>query len=826
MRAAAQNLRSENPWDARAAYIERVEIGWNGHTAIERWTPLVIWVGGGEKGFSGVVSVSFPQDSTQAARIVAPASGTPGRITPVELAVVLPRNLDEIEVKLLDQSGRMVDRVSAVTAFPTERQVQLDMFVPGNGGPVVVTGGASLLRAGLSNSKALFESGSAAGGARAAERATEKLTAEQAWFGIDVQGVDVWRLPRAEIAYEGVRALVIDVASLGKLEPRARESVQRWLVSGGRVVVVAALPGAEWRQVMPAGAEYDLVSLAEPAEMGMPAELGEKLKVGAPRMAHLLEGTAGEPATVEYVEPSGERVEAEVSGDEEVDGEGMEPESGGDSDADADSDADGGGGDEEKARESEASEPPVQEVVIPAAERVSGRLASLTPLGMRCGWSVRWVGEREGAGLLASGPVGFGRLTILGVDPERVAAIVSKAGTSAIWLEGMRDVAGKGAGASEGMDYWIGSGETTENVRAIRSGMDDLVGERSLGVGALFPLWLGLCLLAVLIGPVDAIVLKRLGARQRSWATALGWIGLISVGAGYAPTVLRAAPTTLDRVRVLDVRLAAEGNTAPLAFESGVTCLFGGRAAEVGFGGFAPGRWVRGVAASGEMSMDRRVLSPLETHQGITGSGDLARVSNLPSSVWLGQWTMRALADQGAVGSVIGGEVVRESAEAGGAAGGDIEVDVWGLPAGAMVKRASVLTGKIRRGVEVEEGGSAQQAVSEDGRWAMRFTSGMVLREMPAPPGINEYNPFAQLSVDVSQSPDALCGLPGADVRGPVMAELAASGSWALVMLVLEDDAGGVRITSEADGGRRWSLVRVLMPVSGAGVERAEGSAR
>ena len=52
----AQDRRPENPSDPSAPFIERIEFGWDGIVTDGRWTPITVWLGGGAKGFSGLLN--------------------------------------------------------------------------------------------------------------------------------------------------------------------------------------------------------------------------------------------------------------------------------------------------------------------------------------------------------------------------------------------------------------------------------------------------------------------------------------------------------------------------------------------------------------------------------------------------------------------------------------------------------------------------------------------------------------------------------------------------------------------------------------------------
>ncbi|MEK6703142.1 MAG: hypothetical protein AABZ53_12825 [Planctomycetota bacterium] len=96
----------------------KVEFGFDGAVASGRWMPVRVWLSGGEKAESGTIMVEYRQDKTQSARIVVPASTTPGKLSAVDLAVCLPSDPDVTVTFVLSLSAVVVG--SSVTAGVTE----------------------------------------------------------------------------------------------------------------------------------------------------------------------------------------------------------------------------------------------------------------------------------------------------------------------------------------------------------------------------------------------------------------------------------------------------------------------------------------------------------------------------------------------------------------------------------------------------------------------------------------------------------------------------------------------------------------------------------
>lgn len=780
----AQGERTANPRDAKAAYIERMDVGWKGHVAVERWNPVTVWLGGGEKGFTGVLRVTFVQDGTQEASIVVPVPATPGVTVPVDLCAALPRGLESISLELIDQSGDLVDRAKAITTIPGRDELPLHLEVSEAGGPIITVGPCSLLRTDLSDRalrppvRSRWDDPTG--------RSNEATSMEEAWLQLRALPIEPDRLPHSAIAYDGVSAVVIDAPELARMGSAAREALKEWLVSGGRVVVVASRVGSEWRMLLPEGEERDLVELVDAEAVELSGALRSEListqqslnlrrEEGAERDAAFFRERVEEEEDGAASSPSGEAPDGTTK---------AEPQ-------------------QEVSKEPDESSQATHAIVQPA-ERAAGRMVKPTTMGEACGWKTLWESDGGGA-MIAEGPVGFGKLTIVGVDPERWSASLSRGASSAAWLEVMRDVAEQAVLRTKGIDSWYEAGSSSDESRALRASVNDLVGDRAPSPFVFVPVWGCAAILTLLIGPVDALLLKRLRARQRSWATALGWCALVSVAAAYIPTMFRAAPTTLDRIQAVDVKLPRAGTDSPLARVVGVTSVFGGRAASVELSGFAPGTWVHGFSASGGGGGGgRRVLPPFLTVQRTVSDDATQARTNRPERLWLGQWMVRSMLDAGPFQTALGGTFRRGDASEGSA----WRITVWGLAPGKKVSSVEVDHQGDRRVLPTQ----TPAAISGEGKLTIELTAAMRADKEPARTNRNPRIEHGQLVA--GRDPSILEDLPGARERSAVIDGLGVHPRWAVVRLVIEDEAGAPTLVP-AVPGRKWSYVRICMPLTG-----------
>jgi len=140
-----------------------------------------------------------------------------------------------------------------------------------------------------------------------------------------------------------------------------------------------------------------------------------------------------------------------------------------------------------------------------------------------------------------------------------------------------------------------------------------------------------LVLLAVLIGPVDYLVLKRLDRQPWTWVTCGFWIVVFTVGAYYGVQALRGGSLQLRVVSMLD-GIAGSGQ----AWATTYSGLFAPRSQQYQFEDLARGQWWSGIAPVGRQMVyasggfgTRDIFC--EQHDG----------SNLPVALPVNIWTMQ-----------------------------------------------------------------------------------------------------------------------------------------------------------------------------------------
>jgi hypothetical protein len=150
-------------------------------------------------------------------------------------------------------------------------------------------------------------------------------------------------------------------------------------------------------------------------------------------------------------------------------------------------------------------------------------------------------------------------------------------------------------------------------------------------------------LLAVLLGPVDYLLLKKLDRLPLTWVTSAGIIALFTVGAYYGVQALRAGSMQVRAVSVVD---AVQGPGAtPAAWRTCYYGIFAPASDDYRLESAGPGQWWSGIAPS---RGDR-----YEYYERTTASRNIYCLQqdgmNTPVSVPISIWSMQCLLNESAV---------------------------------------------------------------------------------------------------------------------------------------------------------------------------------
>jgi len=273
--------------------------------------------------------------------------------------------------------------------------------------------------------------------------------------------------------------------------------------------------------------------------------------------------------------------------------------------------------------------------------------------------------------LFAGAQLGFGRVGVLGLDPSALGEAQRDRATQ-FWIHAFNQLLAERPGQPEAANGRIrrvsrndklqaATGNTAREQRSIRlaqagpenpnrnnrfsydmgatqQGTSNVL-DYLAGIQEMRPLSIGwvillLLLLAVLLGPVDYVVLKRLDRQPLTWVTSIFWITLFTVGAYYGVQALRAGDMQLRTVSVVD-GIQGQGP----GWTSQVCGLFAPKSADYALDQLQPGQWWSSVAPSrGHVSAYQMRSSHRNLYCAQSDGG------NLPYSMPINIWTMQTLA--------------------------------------------------------------------------------------------------------------------------------------------------------------------------------------
>ncbi|MBL0870993.1 MAG: hypothetical protein IBJ18_10500 [Phycisphaerales bacterium] len=272
------------------------------------------------------------------------------------------------------------------------------------------------------------------------------------------------------------------------------------------------------------------------------------------------------------------------------------------------------------------------------------RTISLTPRARTLGWLLRGkLPSDPNTGLVASGPVGFGRLTILGFDAvsaesdiafPRVARNLKHIFTTSLELipRYTWDPASRPPNQPFGSAFNRWGPESTAKNAAVSS----LAVVTPMGSGVIWAFVIFGLALAVMVGPGDLMLLKALRQSHRSWVSALVWIFLACCAGYFIPPMIRAAPTSANRLEVIDsISLPKQSFNAC----TGVCTIFAGGPVNDNLTGYHQTATAVGISASFDRERRASITLPSLNYRPNDDT------TSVPTSFELRSWTLRSFQD-------------------------------------------------------------------------------------------------------------------------------------------------------------------------------------
>jgi hypothetical protein len=262
------------------------------------------------------------------------------------------------------------------------------------------------------------------------------------------------------------------------------------------------------------------------------------------------------------------------------------------------------------------------------------------------GGDPRWQAQSFGAdkNVAAFGSYGFGRISVVAFDPAALGGRQQE-NLAPFWVATMGPLLDRRAikaGAppeSTQNNYWnYEMDEGGRGTAAIMEFLHNLPQMEPISIG-----WVILLLggLAVVIGPVDYLVLKRYDRLPLTWLTFAAYIGLFTVGAYYGVAALRGGPAQVRAVTVLD---AVKGEH--IAWTCTYSGIFAPASDAYRLDGMGKAEWWSAVSPSAGY-----YLSVNESRHGFSRRFLCVQEDgrNLPEDIPINIWSMQCMMTEGPV---------------------------------------------------------------------------------------------------------------------------------------------------------------------------------
>lgn len=753
--------------------------------------------------WSGVLTLRYSQDSTQQMVVRVPVSTTPGKVVPFELPACLPRNLNEVRLELTNSDTRIRHDL---VQFSGQGITALPMITDGVRILVVGDSGATSSLVTELNLPSGFEIGNSTVDAQPDSGAVDDSPSPDA----DEPGTDS-PVPDGTVPDEPTPGQAVPADATEGQQPEGDSSG-----SSRTTVVAAPVPplidtNVIVPPIVPMNAKSDepdvwstaSIDTTHPTKLPLDWACFEQCDVVIAKASTLdtLDPRRKQSLRT-WIRAGGRLVlEADQGGslwrqwvDEQSPIDLLDP--------------------------AMINVPPHTTAVLtgpktrlsPTRATISGRAISLTPAGKNTGWKLIWpLGTDDTVAFAAMGPCGMGMVTVHGAQIGSIPAMPNNISEKALW----KDLLGHPTWGilhsslqyrHDGYGYgWGGSGSDTVAQQSLQSSLDGIAIEQPVGIGAVFVIIFSSGLLALALGPIDRIRLKRAGKLHQSWMWAIGWIVLGTSAALIAPALIRSGKSSLSRLVIQDVLCDADAGVA--TWQTSVNGFFAGRRGWLELSDPAAGAWWRGVSSLSMYSDSAGSLSNLTASPTTVEPGSPR--SLVPGAFAMSQWTYRTLVSQSCEEPAAGAPFARVRLENDG-----YHIDVFNLPKDAEI---------VNTAMDTAAGGVAATLTpvpDRPGRWTgvgTRASTALNVWGTPKPASDTNHWYFQRSDSAVeSVSPNRVLGISHARDRLASIKAYVQSGEYACVYIAFTTKDAGVGFSGFEDvDTRTHQIVRMLCPLPG-----------
>ncbi len=259
VRAGAQSVEGDDPFDGErqarvARELERfglslvsIDRGLTGDLVAERWNPLRLNFINGPEPIEGIVRLTFAQDQTQRAEIQVPIIARANARVSVTAMINPPGMLSEIDVTVLRENARpYTAKIESYSDGPLSMgRIQAEAS------PRIAVLPGSRSNWAISTERVFpipEAAGSQAGTPDADWSRRSNVIRDATPTSATLRSSDV---PTSGMGLDGLWLLIVDADQAEVLdEPRLR-AIREWVLTGGRLIVVADAPGENWMRWLP-----------------------------------------------------------------------------------------------------------------------------------------------------------------------------------------------------------------------------------------------------------------------------------------------------------------------------------------------------------------------------------------------------------------------------------------------------------------------------------------------------------------------------------------------------------------------------------------------
>ena len=260
------------------------DFGFQGITPVERFSPMRVWVQTADEPVSGTLVVQYDGMGGRSVRLSAPCAAAAGAMVPVPFVVKFPNQINELSIALYGEDGGRLASIE-YASFPSLTQIQLPPMLSSGDELVVSLTPRAVLKA---ISKRWRQSGM--GIIESEEVYWRTQTDEQAVpreirfspridKAMELLGraqsatLPASDLPLSRMAYDGALVVIADGTTVQQADPRSIAALQRWVIGGGRLLILADSHSTLWRRLLPEASPGDALHLGPVQQVPIPEDL-------------------------------------------------------------------------------------------------------------------------------------------------------------------------------------------------------------------------------------------------------------------------------------------------------------------------------------------------------------------------------------------------------------------------------------------------------------------------------------------------------------------------------------------------------------------------